>query len=164
VTRARDLTSLVLSSRHEPDFVQAVLGSCFFPVLYGRTIRLRGELVLDGGLTDNLPLEAVVARGARTILAVVPAHDGSALARPFRPRVFPEDLAPVARPLVPPHGSASHAHDRNELTAARSTAVRVITIRPARPLAIRSWDLDRARVSQAIAAGREAAALALRRM
>jgi NTE family protein len=129
-TRLRDLRTLVLSSRHEPDFVEPILGSCFFPIFYGRTIRLGGELVVDGGLTDNLPLEAVAARGATTILAVVAAADGTALKRPWRPRIRPSESAP--------HGT------------------RVVTIHPRRPLAIRSWDLDRARIREAAAEGREA--------
>ena len=134
-TRLRDLRTLVLSSREEPDFAHAVLGSCFFPLLYGRTIRVRGELVIDGGATDNLPIAAAAARGARTVLAVVPAADGTAMRRPFTPRVRPEELAPPG--------------------------VRVITVHPRTPLAIRSWDLDRDRMRAAIAAGRVAAARAL---
>lgn len=134
-TRLRDLRTLVLSSREEPDFAHAVLGSCFFPVLYGRTIRVRGELVIDGGATDNLPLAAAAARGARTILAVVPAADGTARLRPFAARVRPEAIAPAG--------------------------VRVITVHPRRPLAIGAWDLDRARMRAAVAAGRDAAAHAL---
>jgi len=130
VTRLRDLRSFVRSSRSESDFVTAVLGSCFFPVLYGRSVRVAGELVIDGGITDNLPVAAVVARGATTVLAVVPSYDGTALARPLKPRVRPEDVGNGAR---------------------------VITIKPARPLAVKSWDLDRERVSAAIDEGRLAA-------
>lgn len=134
-TRLRDLRTLILSSRHEPDFVEPLLGSCFFPILYGRTIRIGGELVVDGGLTDNLPLEAVAARGAKTILAVVAASDGTALKRPLRPRIRPSAEAP--------------------------REARVITIHPRRPLAIRSWDLDRARIRDAVAEGRAAARAAI---
>ena len=129
VTRLRDLRSLVRSSRDEADFVTAVLGSCFFPVLYGRGIRLEGALVIDGGITDNLPIAAVVARGATTVLAVVPSFDGTALARPLKPRVHPESVGNGAR---------------------------VITVKPSRPLAVRAWDLDRERVRAAIAEGRAA--------
>ncbi|MFO0750821.1 MAG: patatin-like phospholipase family protein [Myxococcota bacterium] len=132
-TRARDFQTLVLSSRDEPDFVTAILGSCFFPILYGRTIRLRGELVIDGGITDNLPLGAVAARGATTLLAVFPAHDGTALSRPLRPRVRPGDPA-----------------------VGQALGVKVIAVHPDRPLAVRAWDLDRERVKDAIAAGRRA--------
>jgi predicted acylesterase/phospholipase RssA len=134
VTRLRDLRSLVRSSRDEPDFVNAVLGSCFFPVLYGRTIRVGGELVIDGGWGDNMPLAATVARGARTVLAVVPAHDGTVLARALRARVRPEELAP---------------------------GTQVITIKPSRPLALKNWDLDRDRVRAAIEEGRRAGQAAL---
>lgn len=129
VTRARDLATLVVSSREEEDFVNAVLGSCFLPVLYGRTIRVGGALALDGGLTDNLPLTAAAARGATTLVAVVPSSDGTALARPLSPRVRPEEVP---------------------------TGVRVVTVKPERPLALRSWDLDRDRVRAAIDEGRRA--------
>ncbi len=134
-TRLRDLRTLVLSSREEPDFALAVLGSCFFPVLYGRPIRVRGELVIDGGATDNLPLAAAADRGASVILAVVPAADGTARIRPFGPRVRPETIAPPG--------------------------TRVNTVHPRRPRAIGAWDLDRGRMRAAVAAGRDAAARAL---
>jgi NTE family protein len=134
VTRLPDLRRVVVSSRDEVDFVPAILGSCFLPVLYGRTIQVHGRWVLDGGLRDNLPLGPVVERGARTILAVVASHDGTALKRPLRPRVRPHE-APVG--------------------------ARVITVHPRRKLAIGAWDFDGARVSAAIEAGREAAVLAL---
>ncbi|MBK9029750.1 MAG: patatin-like phospholipase family protein [Myxococcales bacterium] len=64
VTRLRDGQVRVLSSRREPDFVRAVLGSCFIPVLYGRIVRIDGAVVVDGGARDNLPMAAVAA-GAR---------------------------------------------------------------------------------------------------
>lgn len=128
----------MLSSREEPDFALAVLGSCFFPLLYGRAIRLRGELVIDGGATDNLPVAAAAARGADVILAVVPAADGTARRRAFGARARPEMHAPAR--------------------------TRVITIHPRRPLAIGAWDLDRDRVRAAVAAGRDAAARALEKL
>jgi len=130
VTRLHDLRSLVRSSRDEADFVTAVLGSCFFPVLYGRSVRLDGAIVIDGGMTDNLPIAAVVERGATIVLAVVPAFDGTALARPLKPRVRPEQVVVAG--------------------------ARVLTVKPARPLAVRAWDLDRERVRAAIAEGRTA--------
>ena len=54
VTRVVDGRTLVRSSRHEPDFVRAVLGSCFIPILYGRAVRLDGALVVDGGWLGGL--------------------------------------------------------------------------------------------------------------
>lgn len=124
-TRARDLARRVYSSRTEPDLVAALLGSCFLPVLYGRPVRLRGELLVDGGLRDNLPVELCAGRGAREVIAVVTGPDGTALKTPLRPRWRPE--APGAR---------------------------VHVIHPSAPLAIRSWDLDRRRLQAAIDDGR----------
>jgi len=137
-TRLRDFRPLVLSSRREPDFVEAVLGSCFFPLLYGRPVRLAGALVVDGGATDNLPVEALAARGATTILAVVAAADGTARKRPFAARHRPADAAPPG--------------------------TRVVTIHPRRPLAIQAWDLDRDRLRAAVAEGRDAALRAVDRL
>ena len=111
VTRLRDMKTLVRSSREEEDFVNAVLGSCFFPVLYGRTIHVDGSVVVDGGISDNLPVRALVERGATTVLAVVPAYDGTALLRPLKPRARPETRGkrpsscttrvPISRPRAP---------------------------------------------------------------
>jgi len=131
-TRLRDLARLVFSSREEPDLVEPLLGSCFFPILYGRTVRVRGDLLVDGGLTDNLPLEALARRGATEIVAVVTSPDGVALKHPLKPRWRP---------------------------SANGVPVRVI--HPREPLALRSWDFDPSRVADAIAAGRAAAELFL---
>jgi NTE family protein len=123
-TRARDLATLVYSSRFEADFISPLLGSCFLPVLYGRRVRVRGDWLVDGGLTNNLPLEPLTARGCDEIIAVVTGPDATALKRPLRARWRP--------------------------TAA---AARVHVLHPRRPLAIRSWDFDRDRVRAAIDEG-----------
>nr|MBP6609437.1 patatin-like phospholipase family protein [Deltaproteobacteria bacterium] len=34
-TRLSDLSRIVYSSRHEPDLIDPLMGSCFFPLLYG---------------------------------------------------------------------------------------------------------------------------------
>jgi predicted patatin/cPLA2 family phospholipase len=123
-TRLRDLETVVYSSRDEPDFVEPLLGSCFFPVLYGRTVRVRGELLVDGGLTNNLPIEALTARGADEVIAVVTSTEGTALKTPLNPRWRP-----------------------------RADGARVHVIHPRTPLAIRSWDFDRDRIARAVDEG-----------
>jgi NTE family protein len=123
-TRARDFAPRLFSSREEPDLLAPILGSCFVPVLYGRPVRVRGEWLIDGGFTNNLPLEPLVARGARDVIAVVTSHEGVALKSPRRTR-----WRPVA------HGARVHV------------------IHPRRPLAVRSWDLDRDRMARAIDEG-----------
>jgi predicted acylesterase/phospholipase RssA len=123
-TRARDLRPIVFSSRDEEDFVEPLLGSCFLPPFYGRPIRVRGELLLDGGFTDNLPLDALLRGGAREIIAVVTSSRGTALKNPMRP-----SWLPFAR------------------------EARVHVIHPARPLAIGYWDFRSDSIGSAIEEG-----------
>ena len=68
----------IFSSKEEADMLEPVMGSAFFPVLYGRPVKVRDEWLLDGGLSDNLPLEILAARGATEVIAVVPSHEGIA--------------------------------------------------------------------------------------
>ena len=134
-TRLRDLATLVLSSREESDMVNVILGSCFIPVLYGRPVRLRGTLVVDGGLTDNLPVEALARRGCRQILAVVTSVAGTSNKTPIHRRWRPR---------------------------AAGSDVRVVC--PRRPLRVRSWDLSSASMNEAIDEGWEAGRLAVRQL
>lgn len=125
--RFPDFALRVFSSRQEPRFIEPMLGSCFFPILYGRPIRWRGDWLLDGGILDNVPMDPLVARGATTLYVVVPNADGRAR-RSLRQKAW-----------HPVHTSAT---------------VRVIA--PDRPLRLKSWELDRERVAEALAAGRRA--------
>jgi NTE family protein len=130
-TRLRDLRRVVFSTRDEPDILPPLLASCFFPVLYGRTVRIRGQLLVDGGLVDNLPLEPLVERGAREILAVTTRPDGTALKTPWRKRWRP--------------------------TVDAAAGARVHVIHPRAPLAIKSWDFSRDAIARAIDDGYDAA-------
>ena len=123
-TRLRDWQPVVFSSRTEPALLEPLLGSCFLPPFYGRAIRVRGELLIDGGLTDNLPIEALAARGADEIVAVVTSPGGTALKSPLRP---------WWRPQV----EGKHVH----------------VVHPERPLPIGSWDFSADRMSRAIDEG-----------
>ncbi len=126
-TRARDLAPMVFSSREVPSVIEPVMASCFIPVLYGRPVRVAGAWMLDGGVTDNLPVEALVARGAREVIAVTVRHD----ARAFK--------SPRQRAWVP-----------------TAEGARVHVIHPSRPLALKSWDFDRDAMARAIEAGWDA--------
>jgi NTE family protein len=130
-TRLRTLERVVFSTRDEPDMLPPLLASCFFPVLYGRTVRIRGQLLVDGGLVDNLPLEPLVERGARELVAVTARADGTALKTPWRKRW---------RPSVDPASGA-----------------RVHVIHPRAPLAIKSWDFSPDAIARAIDDGYDAA-------
>jgi predicted acylesterase/phospholipase RssA len=127
VTRFPSLRSQVLSSRRVTDMVEVVLGSCFLPFLYGRPVWLDGGLVVDGGLIDNLPVEALAQAGCRDIIAVVTREHGRAMKNPWT---------------------------RAWLPSASGARVRVIA--PSRPLEIGSWDFDAGRMRAAVDEGRRA--------
>ncbi len=89
-TRLRDWRPVVFSSRTEPTMLEPLLGSCFLPPFYGRAIRVRGDLLVDGGFIDNLPIEQLAARGVDDIVAVVTSPRGTALKSALRPRWVPK--------------------------------------------------------------------------
>ena len=123
-TRLRDWSPLVFSSRDEPRMLEPILGSCYLPPFYGRAIRVRGELVVDGGFSDNLPIELLAARGADEVVAVVTSPRGTALKSPLRPFWVPA----VA-------------------------GKRVHVVHPERPLEIGAWDFSGDRINRAIDEG-----------
>ena len=133
-TRLQGLNPIVYSSREEEDFVEPLMGSCFLPPFYGRPVRVDGKLLVDGGFSDNLPIEALVRRGASEVVAVVTSPSGRALKSPRR---------------------------RNWIPTAEGAIVHVI--RPAQSLPIGAWDFRRDRMAAAIDAGRAAAARFLAR-
>jgi predicted acylesterase/phospholipase RssA len=85
---------------------------------------VRGEWLVDGGFSDNLPIEALATRGVDEIVAVVASHRGTALKSPLRPWWRP-----------------------------RLDGRRVHVVHPERPLAIGSWDFTADRIERAIAEG-----------
>ena len=127
-TRLSDLQTIVFSTRHEPDMTMPLMASCYFPLLYGRPVRHAGSWLVDGGLSDNLPLESLAARGAGEIVAVVSRATGLSAKTPWRRRWQP-----------------------------RVAGARVHVICPPRPLKLASWSFDRDDIERAIDDGREAA-------
>ncbi len=137
VTVMPRFTTEFLSSRREPNMINVLLGSCFIPGIYGRWITHQRRILFDGGMRNNLPVEAATAAGATDIICVV--------SRPY-PTTNKHPLQPRWRPAPPPGSQAT---------------IRVI--HPLAPLAVQSWDLDRSNVVAAIQAGRTAAAAFLDR-
>jgi NTE family protein len=123
-TSSRTLKPKIFSSREEPSMLDPAMGSAFFPVLYGRPVQVRGEWLLDGGFTDNLPIEALAKRGATEVIAVVPSHEGIAFKDLSRRRWNP-----------------------------RLPGARLSVIYPREKLALRSWEFARDRMEATIEEG-----------
>ena len=137
VTVLPRFTTEFLSSRREASMINVLLGSCFIPGIYGRWITHQRRILLDGGMRNNLPIEAALAAGATDIICVVSRPHAIANKHVRQRRWRP----------VPPLGSAA--------------TIRVI--HPLQPLAVRSWDLGRHNIDAAIEAGRSAAVTFLER-
>jgi predicted patatin/cPLA2 family phospholipase len=54
----------------EADMFDALKGSCALPVLYRRAVKLHGDVIVDGGVSDPIPAEAAYRRGARRIVVI----------------------------------------------------------------------------------------------
>ncbi|HEY1694508.1 MAG TPA: patatin family protein [Polyangiaceae bacterium] len=52
------------------DMLQALKASCALPVLYRGVVDVGGDALVDGGISDPLPVREAYRRGARTLLVV----------------------------------------------------------------------------------------------
>jgi predicted patatin/cPLA2 family phospholipase len=52
------------------DMLDALKASCALPVLYRKTVCIGGDAMVDGGISDPLPVREAYRRGARTIVVV----------------------------------------------------------------------------------------------
>jgi predicted acylesterase/phospholipase RssA len=131
VTRLRGLQRVVMDARSAPDPFAIALASNTIPPIYPWPARLQGGLYVDGGFTDNLIYEDVLARCDRVVMVVLTA-DGSLFKNP---------------------------RDRRHVLPA-ALRERIHVIHPQAPLTLGFNDLDRGRVAQAMDAGRRAGASA----
>jgi len=69
----------------EGSLAEAIIASSAIPVMF-EPVRRNGQLLVDGGLTDNLPVAAAVALGADYVIAVdiMPPLDGSYVPQDMR--------------------------------------------------------------------------------
>ena len=122
VDEARRDALVIHSNRTRRDMHEIILASCYIPVLYAGVARLDGALHVDGALTDNTLLDALVARGATDITVVTPFAGGAVAQTMFG----------VEGPLHPRPG------------------VRLRVLYPARPLSIGRFDFSRERLEEAL--------------
>lgn len=70
VTRMEGMVSEVLSVREVPDPFRLILASNYLPPFYTRPVEIDGRSYGDGGLTNNLPYEWLLDRGADLVVIV----------------------------------------------------------------------------------------------
>ena len=120
---ARHDPLVVHSSRDRRGIHEAIVASCYLPVVHAGVTRIAGALHVDGALADNTLIDTLVARGATEITVITPFSHGT-VAR----TMFSANGPPSARP-----------------------GVRLRVLFPEWPLSIGRFDLDRGRMEDAFA-------------
>lgn len=119
---ARHEPLTIHSNRERTDLHEIILASCYIPVLHAGVARVDGALHVDGALSDNTLLDALVSRGATDITIVTPFAGGD-----------------VARTMLSPEGPLPPR-----------PGVRLRVIYPERPLSIGHFDFAPERVEEAL--------------
>ena len=125
VTRLRGFKRVIFSNRQPEDPFRVALASNTIPPIYPWPMKLGEHYYIDGGFSDNLIYEAVLARGCERVYLVVMTPDGSLWKSPRDPRhQIPKELLG-----------------------------RVTVIHPDRPLPVGFNDLNPDRIKQTIEIG-----------
>ena len=70
LTRLRDRTSVIVDARESADPFRLLLASIFLRPFFTHPLDIGGERYGDGGLTNNLPYEALLERGCDLVIAM----------------------------------------------------------------------------------------------
>jgi predicted acylesterase/phospholipase RssA len=68
LTRLRDRRSVIADVRESPDPFRILLASNYLPPFYTHPLDIEGERYGDGGLTNNIPYEALFDRGCDLVI------------------------------------------------------------------------------------------------
>ena len=68
LTRLRDRSPVIVDVRKAADPFQVLLASNYLPPYYTHPLTIEGERYADGGLTNNVPYEALFAHGCDLVL------------------------------------------------------------------------------------------------
>ncbi|MEO8034992.1 MAG: patatin-like phospholipase family protein [Acidobacteriota bacterium] len=71
LTRLRDRTQVIMDVREAADPFEVLLASNYLPPFYTHARVMAGERYGDGGLTDNVPYEALFERGCDLVVMIV---------------------------------------------------------------------------------------------
>ncbi len=119
---ARAGALVVHSNRTRTDMHDVIVASSTIPGLYARLPVLDGEVHVDGGAADNTLLQVLLERGITDITVVTPYRGGA-----VSPTLFERERLPRAPPNV-----------------------RLRLISPERPIRLRHFDFDPARLDEAL--------------
>jgi predicted patatin/cPLA2 family phospholipase len=126
------------------DMFDALKASSALPLLYRPAITVRGERLVDGGVSDPIPVEEAYRRGARRIMVlrtrpagVVKKDDASARAMAWLIRGQPALAAAIRR-------TGARYQQAVAFMAAPPPDCRILQVAPPAPLATKRTTQDRA--------------------
>jgi len=70
VTRLRDLESVIFDVRTARDPLRLLLATNYLPPFYTHPVEIDGEKYGDGGISDNIPYDALLERGADVVILI----------------------------------------------------------------------------------------------
>jgi predicted patatin/cPLA2 family phospholipase len=156
-------TGLPVYLRPSPaDMFDALKGSCALPGLYRGRVSVGGESLFDGGVTDPIPIEEAIRRGARRIVVVRsrPAAFVKTDGWPSRVSAMLLRRDPVVAAAM--RRTAERYQSAVAVLHAPPTGCEVLHLAPTRPMRTGRVTQDRAALEHDYHQGREAAAEAIR--
>lgn len=147
----------------ERDMFDVLKGSCALPVLYRNRVRVGAETLIDGGVSDPIPVEEAYRRGARRIVVVrsrpaayVKTNGWSTRFSAWLLRKEPTVARAVRR-------TAERYQRAVAFLQSPPKDCRVLEVAPTVPLATRRTTQDRALLERDYVVGRELGAETMRR-
>jgi predicted patatin/cPLA2 family phospholipase len=144
------------------DMFYALKGSCALPGLYRGRVSVGGESLIDGGVTDPIPVEEAIRRGARRIVAIrsrpaayVKTDGWRSRASTLLLRSEPVVAAAMRRTAERYQGAVALLH-------APPAGCEVLHVAPRRPMKTGRTTQDRAALEHDYEQGREAAEEAIK--
>jgi predicted patatin/cPLA2 family phospholipase len=149
--------------KRDGDLFDLLRGSCALPVMYRGSVQVGGDSLVDGGVSDPIPVEEAYRRGARRMLVVRSRPAGyvktNGLGTRFTARLLRETPA-VARSVL---ATAERYQRAVRFLHAPPSDCRIVHVAPDAPLATGRTTQDPRRLQQDYDLGRTLGADAMRR-
>jgi predicted patatin/cPLA2 family phospholipase len=139
------------------DMFDALKGSCALPGLYRGRVSVAGEPLFDGGVTDPIPIQEAIRRGARRIVAIRSRPAAYVKTDGWSSRVSARLLGREPVVATAMRRTAERYQSAVALLHAPPAGCEVLHVAPRRPMKTGRITQDRAALEHDYEQGREAA-------
>ena len=142
-------------TNHEDDLVTAIRATCSLPFFSRKEVPYQGRLYVDGGVSDPVPVEKAIELGATEVVLVLTSpieRRGRARSRfSVFDRFFSSSPA-IRRTLAERY---LRYRDAARVLGSPPNGVRIVVVRPSRPLPVSRTTTRRSRLEEACDLGYE---------